>query len=78
MIDGPFLEIRKKIDTALVDRRCCSATMKLGIIVYRDQCDYGFFAIKSERNFNCGVIMYHITCGGHSQQWIAFGGDNTW
>ena len=77
MIDRPFLEIREKIDTALVDRRCCSATMKLGIIVYHDQGDYGFFAIKSEWNFNCGLIMDH-NLWGHSQQWIAFGGDNTW
>ena len=64
MIDRPFLEFWEKIDTVLVDRRCCSATMKLGIIVYRDQRDYGFFAIKSESNFNCGLIMDHITYGG--------------
>lgn len=64
MIDRSFLEIREKIDAALVDRRCCSATMKLGIIIYRDQRDYGFFPIKSEWNFNCGLIMDHITCGG--------------
>ena len=76
MIDRPLLEFQEKIDTVLVDRRCCSITTKLGIMVYRGQHDLGFFAFKSGWNFNCGFILDHITygaicdCGLHLVQLI--------
>ena len=39
MIDRPLVEFREKIDTVLVDHRCCSITTKLGTIVYGGQRD---------------------------------------